>query len=69
MRKRDMRNRGTGISGKPALVTDTVVLTESDTAEDMQRHEGDIVFGLRLGLALSAIIWLAIIFAGFLIFN
>ena len=69
MRKRDTRNRGTGISGKPALVTDTVVLTETDTAEDMQRHEGDIVFGLRLGLALSAIIWLAIIFAGFLIFN
>ena len=69
MRKRDTRNRGTGISGKPALVTDTVVLTETDTAEDMQRHEGDIVFGLRLGLALSAIIWLAIIFTGFLIFS
>ena len=69
MPERDMRNRGTGISGKPALVTDTVVLTESDTAEDMQRHEGDIVFGLRLGLALSAILWIAIIFAGFLIFN
>ena len=69
MRRREARNRGTGSSGKPALVTDTVVLTDSDVAGDMQTREGDVVFGLRLGLAISMVLWIAIIFAGFLIFN
>ena len=68
MRRRETRNRGTGRNGTPALVTDTVVLTDSDVAGDMQTREGDVVFGLRHGLAISMVLWISIIFAGYLIF-
>ena len=69
MRRRDTRYRGIGSSGKPALVTDTVVLIESDVAGEMKSHEGDVLYGLRIGLAISAVLWVAIICAGFVIFN
>ena len=69
MRNRESRNRSIGSSGTPVLVTDTAVLTESDSVQDMQKREGDVVLGLRLGLAVSAAIWLTIIFAGFLLFG
>lgn len=67
MYEREVRNRSAGIGGTPVLVTDTTILTGTDMAPDMQRREGDVVFGLRVGLALSAVLWFAIIAGSFLI--
>ena len=69
MHQRGQRNRSAGRNGEPALVTDTAVLTEADTATSMQQREGDPVFGLRCGLALGASLWLALIILGFLLFG
>lgn len=60
------RDRSARRSGERVLVTDTVVLTESDTAGP---REGDVVHGLRVGLALSAAFWLGMVLLGMLIFG
>ena len=56
-------------SGDPALVTDTVILADSSGAEAAGPRDGDVIYGLRIGLALSAAIWAGMIFLGLLIFG
>ena len=62
-------SNGSRKSGEPALVTDTAVMTEADSREVTGPREGDVLYGLRIALALSAVLWAGLIFLGFLIFG
>lgn len=60
--------------GNNALVTDSVVLPKDEVARATARpaaepEQGDILSALKIGLALSSVLWAAIIVAGFLIFQ
>jgi tetrahydromethanopterin S-methyltransferase subunit E len=55
------------------LATDSVVLHEADVraaihAIEDEAKQGDVLAGLRYGIVMSAVLWVALLFGGFLAF-
>ena len=67
MHRNRYRNPTVRESGDSVLVTDTAILTDTVFSEALGPREGDIILGLRVGLAISVALWAGMIILGLLV--